>query len=176
MDDADDAGLARLRALDAGAWDDLYHRVHPGLVGVARRRFDNLDEAHDAVAETMSRAVHSIQRYRPRPGVPIDGWLHGILRNVVADRLRRSRRPRRYEPVAVPAAGPETAVLDQEERDAVVAAFDRLSRADQELLELRVVAGLSAEATAAVLGKRPGAVRMAQARALERLRAEMVTT
>ena len=49
-------------------------------------------------------------------------------------------------------------------------AFARLSDADRELLELRVVAGLSAEEAAAVLGRRPGAVRMAQSRALTRLR------
>jgi RNA polymerase sigma-70 factor, ECF subfamily len=33
-----------------------------------------------------------------------------------------------------------------------------------------VVAGLSSEEVATVMGKRPGAVRMAQARALDRLR------
>ena len=49
-------------------------------------------------------------------------------------------------------------------------AFTRLGVNDQELLELRVVAGLSSEDTAAALGKRPGAIRMAQVRALARLR------
>jgi RNA polymerase sigma-70 factor (ECF subfamily) len=42
--------------------------------------------------------------------------------------------------------------------------------ADRELLELRVMAGLSSEQTAAVLGRTPGAVRTAQSRALARLR------
>ena len=49
-------------------------------------------------------------------------------------------------------------------------AFGRLRAEDQELLELRVVAGLSAEQVAAVQGRRAGAVRMAQSRALSRLR------
>lgn len=53
------------------------------------------------------------------------------------------------------------------------AAFAKLSKADRELLELRVVAGLSSEDAAAALGKKPGAVRMAQARALEKLRAHL---
>ena len=41
---------------------------------------------------------------------------------------------------------------------------------EQELLELRVVGRLSAEEVGEVIGKRAGAVRMAQARALSRLR------
>jgi RNA polymerase sigma-70 factor (ECF subfamily) len=39
------------------------------------------------------------------------------------------------------------------------------------LLELRVVAELSTDEVASVLGRKPGAVRMAQSRALTRLRA-----
>ena len=49
-------------------------------------------------------------------------------------------------------------------------AFGRLTDDEQELLELRVVGRLSAEEVGEVIGKRPGAVRMAQARALSRLR------
>jgi RNA polymerase sigma-70 factor (ECF subfamily) len=45
-----------------------------------------------------------------------------------------------------------------------------LSDDDRELLDLRVVGGLSADEVASVLGKQPGAVRMAQSRALDRLR------
>ena len=51
-----------------------------------------------------------------------------------------------------------------------MAAFARLRPEERDLLELRVTAGLDAEEVATVLGKRPGAVRMAQARALARLR------
>ena len=49
-------------------------------------------------------------------------------------------------------------------------AFDRLGADDRELLELRVQGGLSSEEVGQLLGKQPGAVRMAQARALGRLR------
>jgi len=51
--------------------------------------------------------------------------------------------------------------------------FSLLSEKERELLELRVVAGLSAEQVAAVLKKRPGAVRSAQSRALAHLRTLM---
>jgi RNA polymerase sigma-70 factor (ECF subfamily) len=58
-----------------------------------------------------------------------------------------------------------------DEQASVRAAFALLPDRDRELLELRVVAGLSSEEVAAILDMRPGAVRTAQARALDKLRA-----
>lgn len=49
-------------------------------------------------------------------------------------------------------------------------AFASLPSEDQELLELRVIGGLDSKAVGAVVGKRDGAVRMAQSRALQKLR------
>ncbi|MBA3429862.1 MAG: hypothetical protein H0U16_00025 [Actinobacteria bacterium] len=66
--------------------------------------------------------------------------------------------------------GPLEEVLANEEEESLRAAFIRLSDDDREVLELRVVGELDARQAGHVLGKRPGAVRMAQSRALERLR------
>ena len=49
-------------------------------------------------------------------------------------------------------------------------AFGRLDPDERELLELRIHGGLSSEEVGQLLGKQPGTVRMAQARALQRLR------
>ena len=59
------------------------------------------------------------------------------------------------------------------EHESVREAFSQLSDGDRELLELRVVAGLSSEEVATILSMRPSAVRMAQMRALEKLRVLM---
>jgi RNA polymerase sigma-70 factor (ECF subfamily) len=90
-----------------------------------------------------------------------------------AQRAQAQRAEPRPSDPPVDAPGPLDHVLGAEEAAALRAAFCRLSDEDREVLELRVVAGLSSDQTAEVLGKRPGAVRMAQARALERLRALM---
>jgi RNA polymerase sigma-70 factor (ECF subfamily) len=164
--------VERARAGDGEAWEVLYRRVYPRLLGYARRRLDS-GAAADAVAEAMLRAVTRIDRFVWKGG-GFDAWLFGILRHVVLDVQRsRARRPRGEPSTSTlpsPDPDPLDCVLGDEEACAMRAAFARLNDADRELLELRVVAGLSAQEVAEVLGKRPGAVRMAQVRALQRLR------
>lgn len=161
--------VERAKACDHDAWEALYRRVYPHLSAYAARRLDP-DRARDAVAETMARAVAKIDKYEGQGAGGFDGWLFGILRHVVIDAHRVARRDRERPPLPpIATAGPLDDLLQQEEADEVRAAFATLDPDDQEVLELRVVAGLSSEEVAAVLGKRPGAIRMAQARALERL-------
>ncbi len=163
--------VERARGSDPDAWEVLYRRVYPGLLAYATRRLD-ADRARDAVAETMARAVAGIERFAWKGG-GFDAWLFGILRHVVID-AHRARARHRGEPIdGGDGAGPLDHVLDAEEAAALRAAFAALDAADRELLELRVVAGLSAEQVGSVLSKRPGAIRMAQSRALERLRLEL---
>jgi RNA polymerase sigma-70 factor (ECF subfamily) len=157
---------------DAEAWEALYRRAYPGLLAYAMRRLGP-DRARDAVAETMARAVAKIETFH-WSGAGFDAWLYGILRHVVLDAHRaRSRESRRRVPHEVAGGSPLEHVLAGEEASALRSAFDALDPADQEILELRVVAGMSAEEVGRVLGKRPGAVRMAQSRALGALRREL---
>ncbi len=160
------------RAGDEDAWEVLYRRVYPRLRAYLARRLGPLD-AEDAVHETMTRAVAGLDRYRVGPA-GFEGWLFGIARHVSADhhrhRTRVKRRPVATAPDPQASGEPHEALVVSEEHEQVRRAFGALSADDRELLELRVVAGLSAEQVAAVLGRRPGAVRTAQSRALARLR------
>jgi RNA polymerase sigma-70 factor, ECF subfamily len=174
-------GLAALvrdaRQGDGSAWEALYRRAYPRLLAYARRRLPSDDAARDAVSETMARAVRGLGRFRD-DGNGFDAWLSGILRHVVLDAQRAAGR----RPVVVGGdlerassqPGPEDVALAGFDASTMRAAFARLEEGDRELLELRVVLGLSSDEVASVLGKRPGAVRMAQSRALDRLRAHLV--
>ena len=167
--------VVRARVMDPGAWESLYRRLYPRLLAYARRRLDH-DSARDAVAECLARAVAGIDRFAWR-GAGFDAWIVGILRYVVIDEQRARDRERRRPPALDPPMDdPTEALAHDEEAKAVRAAFERLPPADQELLELRVIAGLSADEVAAAQHKRPGAVRMAQSRALRRLRDELTRT
>jgi len=169
------AGLvARARAGDEEAWVLLYRQVHPGMFAFARRRLFSHDDATDAVNETMARAVASLGTFREHDGA-FAGWLFGILRNVVMNIQRASSRtlPPEFEG-SMP--DPAERLVAGEDADELRAAFAQLPPDDRELLELRVVAGLSAEEVATAVGRTPGAVRMAQSRALARLRALLEVT
>ena len=65
------------------------------------------------------------------------------------------------------------AELDPDDR---VTLLDELPDKQREILILRVVVGMSAEETAEAVGSTAGAVRVAQHRALARLKAEIIST
>ena len=105
-------------------------------------------------------------------------FVYGIAAHKVADAHRATAR-NRSEPVAnVPDeadrhAGPEQRALRTELSGEVRELLKELSPKHREILMLRVVVGLSAEETAQAVGSTPGAVRVAQHRALNKLRAAL---
>lgn len=171
----DDVVVGAARRGDPDAWEFLYRRLYPRLSAYLGRR---VGHAHreDAVSETMARAVAGLDRMKVGPA-GFDGWVFGIASRVAADHHRRGHRLQRQDAAAGVIAGRGDAgddglesLLAADDRSELRRAFDQLSPNEQEVLELRVVAGLSAEQVAEVLGKRPGAIRTAQSRALTHLR------
>jgi RNA polymerase sigma-70 factor (ECF subfamily) len=161
--------VRRAAAGDPDAWERLYRTTHPKIHAYVRRRLPGA-EVGDAVSETFLRAVRGLGGFSGS-GSGFDAWVYGIARHVVLDAQRRAARQRMLRADRGVADGePLQAVLDTEESAAARRAFARLGASDRELLELRVIGGLSADEAAAVLGSRPGSVRMAQTRALRRLR------
>lgn len=174
----DDQHVVRRRVsmavrLDPEAWDFLYRRAYPRLFAYARRRLPCEAAADDAVSETMARALEKIETFTwKRAG--FDAWLYGILRNVVFETYRTTSRTTPLVDaddhhdgrIDDPAEIADHAATTQVVRDA----FARLDEAERRVLELRVVGELSSDDVAVVLGKKPGAVRMAQSRATAHLR------
>lgn len=104
-------------------------------------------------------------------GRGLPAYAYGIASHKVADAIRAASR--RAIPVEelpdLPdsSGGPEeTVVAAQRTRDLL----DALPPSMRKLVTLRVLAGWSAEQTAIELGMTPGAVRVAQHRAMGRLR------
>jgi RNA polymerase sigma-70 factor, ECF subfamily len=167
---ATDGGLAlRLRQRDPATWEALYREVYPRLRAFAVKRVGE-HKAADVVAETMAKAVASVDRFDPTgPGVP--AWIFGICRHVIADHYRSDARAQRQPIAETVASEPLGDKMERsEEAHAMRQAYDMLSEEDREILDLRVIAGLSAEEVASVLDRKPGTIRMAQSRALGRLR------
>lgn len=174
MDQDDQRALVETaRDGNATAWESLYLSLHPRLRAYLVRRV-GAAEADDVVSETMTRAVAAIDHFRWEPP-GFDGWVFGIARRASAEHLRRVARSRRHQMLAesIDWTSVDDETLRVSDHAEVRRAFDQLQPDEREVLELRVIAGLSAEQVAAVLGKRPGTVRTAQSRALGHLRTAM---
>lgn len=108
-------------------------------------------------------------------GRPFLAFVYGIAAHKVAD-AHRSAACNRAEPLPqildLPclADGPEQRAIRGELAERMIKLLSVLPERQREILVLRVVVGLSAEETAGAVGSPPGAVRVAQHRALGRLR------
>ncbi len=152
----------------AGLFNECYSR----LAGYAYARTGSRAVAEDIAGEVFLRALKALPSYRDR-GLPMSAWLFRIAHNLVVDHYRH--KSRQAELALETDCGVEeeapTARLEREHELArVAAAMKRLSPAQQEVIRLRFIAGLSSKETAALMGKSDGAVREMQREALGRLR------
>jgi RNA polymerase sigma-70 factor (ECF subfamily) len=146
----------------------LFHRFHDEIYRFATRRVGDPALGQDVAADTFADAFGAIHRFRWK-GVPFEAWLYTIARRRIADHLRVRARSTIVGDMPERAGEDETgSILDGVHVRALLAS---LSEADRELLELRFMEDLDVEQTALRLGKSEGAVRVAQHRALGKLRA-----
>ncbi|WP_093597498.1 sigma-70 family RNA polymerase sigma factor [Lentzea waywayandensis] len=160
------------------ATDQLLRYLRPLVVKYCRARVGRSATTADDVAQEVCLAVlTALPNYREQ-GRPFLAFVYGIAAHKVADAHRALAR-NRAEPVAevpdqeVRGAGPEEFVLRDELNGTLGRLLHLLPDKQREILVLRVVVGLSAEETAEAVGSTPGAVRVAQHRALGRLRKEI---
>jgi RNA polymerase sigma-70 factor, ECF subfamily len=179
---AAEAGLQDLTDLavrgQPEAVESLIEHVRPMVVRYCRARLGRVAGqyhiADDVAQEVCIAILSALPRYRDM-GRPFESFVFGIASHKVADALRSAGR------CAVPTEdlpdgpddrpGPEETVVRYIEAQRARALLRRLPEQQRELLILRVVTGLTAEETGNVLGMSAGAVRVAQHRALARLRA-----
>lgn len=143
------------------------------------RRSGTAGDVEDTAQEVLLAVLRALPRYQDQ-GRPFLAFVYGIAANKVADARRRSGS--RPEPAEGPddqadtADGPEMLALRREGHPDLVRSIDALPERQREILRLRIVAGLSADETASAVGSTPGAVRVAQHRALGRLRAVLASS
>lgn len=167
-----------LWAAQAGAgWalERIYEDLAPSVAGYLRLR--GADDPQGLTNEVFIGVLRGIAAFVGDED-DLRSWIFTIAhRRVIDDRRRRSVRP-------------ETAPFDPDrddreagdvEAEALVGIEDAwvrdvltvLSDDQRDVILLRVLADLSVQRTAEILGKRPGAVKQLQRRGLLRLRAEL---
>jgi RNA polymerase sigma-70 factor (ECF subfamily) len=175
-----------LRAAVAGeprSRERLLAEIHPLVLRYCRARLGRqetvMGSADDVAQEVCLAVVNALPAYTLR-GLSFRAFVYGIAAHKVTDAFRAIGR-NRSEPVAdipdTPLAheGPEHHLLQVELTERLGALLHLLTPRQREVLVLRIAVGLSAEETAQAVGSTPGAVRVTQHRALNRLRRKVVT-
>ncbi|VVJ21819.1 Uncharacterised protein [Amycolatopsis camponoti] len=171
--------LASAVSGDRTATSALLGLLHPGVLQYCRARLGDRwhrdSDADDCAQEVLIGVLGALPGYRHGAG-EFMGFVYGVAAHKVVDAHRR-----RGADVSVPVPefapepsrqrGPLRHVEDLERRQRLRDLLDLLAPQQRDVVVLRVLFGLSAHETAAVLGvASPGAVRVSQHRALIALR------
>jgi RNA polymerase sigma-70 factor (ECF subfamily) len=147
----------------------LFREYHPRLLRYLRAKAPGA--AEDLASDVWLAVATQLVRFEGSEGA-FRGWIFTIARRQVIGHWRKQRR-RRTEPMApssflalAMAADIATGVTAQGAVDALVAG---LPPDQAEVVLLRVVADLSVDEVAGIMGKKPGTIRVLQHRALARL-------
>ncbi len=179
-----EALVARLRAGEDMAFEELVRTYTARLLAVARRILGSHEEARDVVQETFLAAFQSLDRFREEAS--LGTWLSRIAVNQSLMKLRsRRRKPEQSIEDLLPSFLPdghqvrESALwevsLDTEvERNEVLAlvrrGIDRLPANYRTVLLLRDIEELSTEEVAGMLGVTTNTIKVRLHRARQALR------
>lgn len=163
---------------DARARERLIAEIHPRVLRYCRGRLgcqdSGIGSAQDVAQEVCLAVLTGLPSYTPT-GRSFYAFVYGIAAHKVIDVFRVIGRNRtdpwpELPETTAPHDAPEQRLLTAELGHKLGALLERLTPSQREVIVLRVVVGLSAEQTAQAVGSTAGAVRVAQHRALNRLR------
>jgi len=164
--------LAAAQCGSEQAFSVLWRDVNPALLRYLR--VVAAEHAEDVAAETWVQVVRGLPRFTGDEAA-WRAWLFTTARRRLLDQVRlRRRHPSEpldeISPMDIPrTAGAEQVAMDNMATESAMALLSRLPEQQAEVIFLRVVAGLDTEAVAEILGRSPGAVRVAAHRGLKKL-------
>ena len=165
----DDAQLvARARAGDPAAFEELVGRHHGDCLRYAAHLLGDRTEAEDVVQETWVRAYRSLGRYEERS--QFRSWLFRILVNRCRTSFGRTRRWRAVPAGEAPVVNDRAASVElQSQLGHALTGLDELHR---EAFLLKFGEGLSYDEIAHLTGVSVPALKMRVKRARDRVRAQ----
>jgi RNA polymerase sigma-70 factor, ECF subfamily len=166
------AVLAAAQDGSEAAFAQLWRDTNPALVRYLRVIAGGA--AEDIASDTWVKTLRGLSGFRGDEQA-WRAWVFTISRRLVIDERRRDTRKPAVALSEVPAAAlPSSAdasdeALERISTRAAIAMVAELPPLQAEVILLRVVAGLDTEAVARMVGRSPGAVRVAAHRGLRRL-------
>ncbi|GAA5041971.1 sigma-70 family RNA polymerase sigma factor [Nocardia callitridis] len=166
---------------DRAALSQVLATVRPLVVRYCRSRIGAGERgqysADDVAQEVCLAVMTALPRYQDQ-GRPFMAFVYGIASHKVADAHRNAARNKSDAVADVPDVvsvehGPEQRALESETSRQMTQLLETLPEKHREILIMRLVMGLSAEETAAAVDSTAGAVRVAQHRALAKLKSRI---
>lgn len=162
---------------DQSAVDELIGYLRPIMVRYCRSKLGRvrpISSADDVAQEVCLAVYRALPTYR-HLGRPFLSFVFGVAAHKVADVHRAAARDRSMPTAETPdtqtvAENPEQIALRRELSEQTGGLLRTLLPRQREILIMRVVLGMSAQETAEAVGTTADAVRVAQHRALSRLR------
>ncbi len=173
----DEATLVERAKKDKEAFGQLYERYVDKIYNYIYYRTGNEADAEDLTARVFFRALQHIESYEDR-GYPFSAWLYRIAHNLVAN-WHRDRS--RHQVIALEDLsywkthrdGPEAMTELMDDKEALLAAIQRLPADRQELLILKFVEKLTNAEIGAIMGRSEGAIKSLYYRTLVALRKDL---
>jgi RNA polymerase sigma-70 factor (TIGR02952 family) len=158
---------------DAEAFGELYDHYVTMVHRYVYHRVGDRATAEDVTSETFVRALRRIDSLSFQ-GRDVGAWLVTIARNIVLDHVKSSRYRLEVATADMRDAdrvteGPEDAVVAHMTNRELLACVRQLGSEQQECIVLRFIHGLSVSETAEIMGKKDGAIKALQHRAVRRL-------
>ena len=174
--------LERARQGDRAAAVILLERAVPAVRHWSRGRLPPIARAEanteDIVQDAVLRVLPRISRFRHDTVGSLQKYLRTVVMNRIRDLIRKSKRHGTVvdvdaEPLADDEPSPLELAIRRQNVERFLAALQRLSPAERQLIIWRIELCLSVDEIADRLGKTTGATRMAIRRAIARLDAEL---
>ncbi|MBH0777511.1 sigma-70 family RNA polymerase sigma factor [Nocardia takedensis] len=176
-----DLAVAAAAQGDRSALAQVLELIRPLVVRYCRARIGAAERgqlsADDVAQEVCLAVMTALPRYQDQ-GRPFMAFVYGIASHKVADAHRNAARNKAEAMAEVPDVistdqGPEQRALESETSRQMNRLLATLPEKHREILILRLVMGLSAEETAVAVGSTAGAIRVAQHRALAKLKSQV---
>jgi RNA polymerase sigma-70 factor (ECF subfamily) len=161
----------RIQAAQAGeaaAWESIYAELAGPVTGYLRSR--GAPDPEDLSSEVFYQVARDIHRFKGDE-TKFRSWVFVIAHRRLIDARRASgRRPvtadQPMADIGISVDNVEDDVMEHLATDRMSQIFELLTEDQQHVLSLRIVGDLSLEETASVMGKRVGAIKALQRRAL----------
>ena len=116
--------------MDSGLLETIYTQYYDNIYNYICFRINNHFDAEELASETFESAIRRFHTYRPAVA-PIEAWLIGIAKNVVADYFRGKKR-KTFVPLdeivelISPERQPEEVIVFDENNRALIRAMSAL--------------------------------------------------